>query len=141
VRLALVGRQLWVTGLESTVTPIDVVTSVVGAPVAVGTGPIGMAVDDDVLWVTNSDDRTVSRLDAGDGRPLGEPIAVGPAPIAVVVDGSSAWVLNQDGPSLTRVGRDDPIDLPTRPRGMALTEAGIWVVGVDPATAVLVRRS
>jgi streptogramin lyase len=141
VRLALAGRQLWVTGLESSVTPIDVVTSVVGAPVAVGTGPIGMAVADDVLWVTNSDDRTVSRLDARDGRPRGDAVEVGPAPIAVVVDGASVWVLNQDGPSLSRLDDDDRIDLPMRPRGMALTDAGIWVIGVDRSCAVLIPRT
>lgn len=139
VRLALAGRQLWVTGLEATVTPIDVVTSVVGEPVPVGTGPIGMAVADDVLWVTNSDDRTASQLSADDGHALGDAIDVGPAPIAVVVDGESVWVLNQDGPSLTQLD-GDTIDLPVRPRGMARTDAGVWVVGVDPSAAVLIRN-
>ena len=104
-----------------------------------------MAVTDGVLWVTNSDDRTVSRLGLADGRRLGAPTAVGPAPIAAVVDGEHVWVLDQDGPSLTRLATSDgrvvgeAIDLPMRPRGLAITPSGVWVVGVDPASAVLVR--
>jgi hypothetical protein len=64
-----------------------------------------------------------------------------------VVVGDDVWVLDQDGPSLTRLGRSDghkvgtAISLPTRPRGLAVTPEGIWVVGVNPSVAVLVTPS
>jgi DNA-binding beta-propeller fold protein YncE len=144
VRLALAGDRLWVSGLEAEVTPVDVATGEVGPPVPVGAGPIRMASLDGVLWVANSDDDSLSRLHPVTGRPLGEPLPVGDAPITVAVDGDVLWVLEQDGPSVARLDartgamRAPRIDLPEgmRPRGLAVTPDGAWVVGVDPSLAV-----
>jgi DNA-binding beta-propeller fold protein YncE len=144
VRLVRAGPRIWVSGVEDTITPLDPVTGTVGEAVAVGTGPIGLASTRDVLWVANSDDDTVSRLDPATGRSLGNEISVGDAPVAVVIAGGDSWVLDQDGPSLTRIGgaaggQVGRVSLPMRPRAMVSTDAGIWVVGVDPSAAVLVR--
>jgi YVTN family beta-propeller protein len=145
VRMAVAGPRLWVTGLESEVTPIDRATGAVGATVPVGSGPIGLAVDGSgSLWIANSDDATVSRLSGDDGRALGAPWPVGPAPIDVVVVGDDVWVLDQDGPSVThldvRTGLPvgDAVELPLRPRGLVATPSGLWAVGVDPSGAALV---
>ena len=146
VRLTVGGGRLWVTGLEQEVTPVDLETGQPGAPVAVGAGPIGLDEADGVLWVANSDDGTVDRLDAATGAPLGPAIAVGRAPVAVVAGNrGDVWVLCQDDPSLVRldaatgeqVGEATP--LPMRPRDLLLVVGGgVWVVGVDPALAVVV---
>jgi hypothetical protein len=64
----------------------------------------------------------------------------------VIVDGADAWVLDQDGAALLHLDAETgeplgaPIALPMRPRGMALSASGIWVVGVDPSLAVLVPK-
>lgn len=144
VRLAVDGDRLWVSGLEQTVTPVEVATGVVGAPRRVGAAPIGMAAAGGGLWVANSDDDTVARLDPGDvgSAPTW---AVGSAPIEVLVDGDDVWVLEQDAASLTRYPAAGPgpggpsTALPTRPRAMAVTAAGIWVAGVDASVVVLIR--
>ena len=100
-----------------------------------------------LLWVANSEDDTVSRLDPVSGEPRGQKIAVGDAPIAVAGDGDGVWVLDQDSSTLTRLDAEtgepvgSPIDLPMRPRGLAVTPAGVWVVGVQPSLAVLVPRA
>ena len=144
VRLVAAGERIWVSGLENQVTPIDVDAVVARQPVTVGQGPIGMAVVRDVLWVANSDDDTVSRIDLESGRPVGEPLAVGDAPIALAVDGDAVWVLTQDDASVLRLDVEtgeplgSPVALPMRPRGVAVAPSGVWVVGVDPSLAVLV---
>ena len=144
VRLVTDGARLWASGLEDRVTPIDADALVARQPVTVGRAPIGMAIAGDVLWVTNSDDDTVSRISLESGQAIGEPLAVGDAPIAVLLDGADAWVLNQDSATLLHLDAETgepigaPVALPMRPRGMALSPSGIWVVGVDPSLAVLV---
>jgi DNA-binding beta-propeller fold protein YncE len=148
VRLAAAGERLWVTGLEDQVTPIDVATGVAGSPATVGLGPIGAVATGQVLWVANSDDDSLSRLDPETGAPLGDAVAVGAAPVALAVDGDVLWVLEQDGPSATpldaRTGEavGDPIALPGgfRPRGLAVAPTGVWVVGVDPSLALRLPR-
>ena len=144
VRLASDGGRVWVSGREDQVTPIDTATLVARQPVRVGLAPIGMAVVQDVLWVTNSEDDTVARVSLESGQPVGEPLAVGDAPIAVAADGDDVWVLAQDGATLHRLDAATgepigaPVELPMRPRGMAIADGGVWVVGVDPSLAVLV---
>jgi DNA-binding beta-propeller fold protein YncE len=146
VRLALTPDRAWVTGQEDRVTPIDRGTGAALPSVpAGGLGPIGADATSGVLWVANSDSDTVSRLDAGTGRPLGDPIAVGHAPIAALVQGDVLWVLDQDGPDVIRLDaktgrRIGTHRLPMRPRGMALSDEGAWIVGVDPPMAVLIPR-
>ena len=122
VRLAVAGNQLWVTGQDDLVTPIDRSTGAVGTAVRVGNGPIGLALAGPALWVANGDDGTVSRLDPTDGHTLGAAVATGHAPVAVGRDGTSLWVLDQDGPDLVQVRAADghlmgaPVALPLRPR-------------------------
>ena len=142
VRVVAAGERIWVSGLEDQVTPIDVEAVVARQPVTVGQGPIGMAIVQDVLWVANSDDDTVTRISLESGQAVGEPLAVGDAPIALVVDGDSVWVLTQEDGSVLRLDAETgepigpPVALPMRPRGMTVAPSGLWVVGVDPSLAV-----
>jgi DNA-binding beta-propeller fold protein YncE len=139
VRLALDDGRLWVTGTESSVTPIDLATFTPSAPAGVGGGPIGVAVAAGTVWVANGDDGTVSRLDAATGARRGPDVAVGAGPIAVAVRGDDVWVLVQDGGALARLragsGRVvDTTPLPpqlTRARDLAVDQEGVYVVGVD----------
>jgi DNA-binding beta-propeller fold protein YncE len=147
VRVVLAGGRLWVSGIEDTVAALDPGTGkLIGDPVQVGTGPIGMAASAGRLWVANSDDDTVSRLDPATGASLGAPVEVGRAPIAVAVDGDAVWVLDQDDAAVARLDASSgrrlgpDLALPMRPRSFVVTPAGLWVVGVDPPTAVLVPR-
>lgn len=139
VRLALDGSRLWVTGAERTVTPVDLVTGAAGPPAEVGLGPIGVAVAGGTVWVANGDDGTVSRLDAATGARRGPDVAVGSGPIAVAVQGDDVWVLDQDSSEIThlRAGTGRVVDttpLPPRlgrARDLAVSQEGVYVVGVD----------
>jgi DNA-binding beta-propeller fold protein YncE len=143
VRLARVGPELWVTGLDSAVTPIDVASGSVLATRPVGAGPIGLTSSDGAVWVANSEDDTVSQI-LRDGSGRSYSIDVGAAPVAVATSATDVWVANQDGESLSRLaeatgsvaGRE--LDLGFRPRDLVATPYGVWVVGVEESTAVLV---
>lgn len=144
VRVAVAGTFLWVTGEENTATRLDLRTRRVGPAVDVGGGPIGLAYDGRTIWVANSDDGTVSRLDARSGRRIGPPIRVGKGPIGVAVLDGTVYVANQDDLTVTRIdassGRvlGEALDVSTAPRGLASGGGAVWVVGTNPSAAVRV---
>ena len=63
----------------------------VTARIRVGRSPTGIAVGAGAVWVANSRDGTVTRIDARSRRPTAT-IAVGERPSAVVVSGGKVWV-------------------------------------------------
>jgi len=139
VRVVTAGDALWVSNREQTITHVDPGSEEIGPTVDVGLGPIGLAFDGERIWVANSDDGTVSRLNASSGRSAGEPVRVGRGPVALAFAEGSLWVANQDDKTLTRVDADDgrvvgdPLDLGFAPRGIATGEDAIWVVGTNPS--------
>ncbi|HZQ87135.1 MAG TPA: hypothetical protein VFA83_19995 [Acidimicrobiales bacterium] len=139
VRVSVDGADVWVTNGENTVTLMG------STPVQVGSGPIGVSARDGVVWVANSEDNSVSRVVAGLTGPV-PAVAVAGAPIAVTAGADGAWVLSQDARRLTRLDvksgrvlRTTTVD--TSPRGIALTTARVWVVGVEPNVLIGVLRS
>ncbi len=112
---------------------------IAATPVAVGRGPSAVAVSGGVVWVANTLDGTITRLDARTGRPLGRAVAIGPGPLAVAGDGRSVWVALGDG-SIVRV---DPVTgrpvlgVGARVPGatdLALGEGAVWVTSRDRGT-------
>jgi DNA-binding beta-propeller fold protein YncE len=98
-----------------------------------------------VAWIANSDDGTISRLGADDGHTIGPAVDVGGAPISIVVANDDASVVQQDARAISRLDArtgavvERGVDLRMRPRDAASSNAGTWVVGIDPSAAVLVR--
>jgi streptogramin lyase len=68
-----------------------------GAPIGVGRAPTGLAAGDDAIWVANTADGTVARLDPETGARIGDPIRVGREPVAVTMDQYSAWIADAAG--------------------------------------------
>jgi DNA-binding beta-propeller fold protein YncE len=131
------------------VTPVDLSTGAAGPSVAVGNGPIGVAVADGTVWVTNGDDGTVSRLDAATGARRGPEVDVGSGPVAVGVLGDDVWVLNQDAGTVTHLRastgtRAEPdLAIPgsmTRARDLIVTDDGVWIAGTDRAQAAFLQQ-
>jgi YVTN family beta-propeller protein len=120
----------------------------------VGAGPSEVAVGNAAVWVANTADATVSRIDPSSNE-VAATISVGGAPgdLAVAGDGS-VWVAN---PDLAAVQRIDPTSNARTPDvAIPVAEAGdsldlaidryLWVavvgkelVQVDPATSKVVR--
>ena len=122
-----------------------------GIRVAVGDEPVGVALRDGRLWVTNSGDSTVSLLDASSRRRLREPVPVGAGPLAVSVAGGNAWVANSADGTISRLDArtgdrlGEPIEVGVAPSGLAIGigNASLWVANAGDGTVsrILVATS
>jgi YVTN family beta-propeller protein len=63
----------------------------VSAPVAVGDGPVDVAVGEDALWVANSLGRSVTKIDPATGKVVAT-IKLGNEPQRVAADAGKVWV-------------------------------------------------
>jgi len=115
----------------------------------VGNGPIAVAFGEGAVWVTNSADRTLSRIDpdSGDVVKTIETDAVGRG---IAVGGGSVWITDE---SSRRVMRVDPrtnevadeISVGNGPTGIAFGQRALWVANtidgtvsrIDPASATV----
>ena len=125
--------------------------------VGVGANPKGVALLDGIAWVANTDDGTVSRIDARTMKPEGAPIEVGGQPRAADVLDGHVWVSNGDEESDVDVQAGvivepgdgwvdvfDPAE-PTSPQtvkvggspeGLGVTDGAVWVATGTQQTAV-----
>src|SRR5262245_6880127 len=94
--LAVAGGAgaVWVTEAGGTVAKIDPQTNAVEQTIPVGDGPESLAVSGKSVWVANSLDGTVSRINADANRVVGGPYKVGNTPTGVAVGDGSVWVAN-----------------------------------------------
>ncbi|MGH2750962.1 MAG: hypothetical protein ACRDK3_08840 [Actinomycetota bacterium] len=106
------------------------------ARVEVGDSPLGVAIGRDSVWVANSGDGTLSRIDP-DTNEVVDSVDIGGTPVEVAVAGGSVWVALDDEPRLVAV---DAGTLETRE--VALSGGGtnldvasggghLWVVSPD----------
>jgi DNA-binding beta-propeller fold protein YncE len=92
--------------------------------------------------VTNSSDRTVTRIDAGS---LGtSKIRVGDTPVGIAVGGGSVWVANRLDNTLTRIdtasGRrvGNPVEVDTNPYAVDVRGGHVWVTSPPKGTVTRV---
>ncbi len=124
------------SGSES-VSVIDTATDeVVGEPIAVGSGPGGIAITPDGgrVYVANRLSGTVSVIDTATDEVVGEPIAVGlgskPRGVAVTPDGKRVYVVAEglDTVQVIDTATDEvvgePIAVGSEPFGIAITPDG-----------------
>jgi YVTN family beta-propeller protein len=99
--------------------------------VHVGAGPAGIALTPGAVWVANSLDLTVSRLDPATGR-VTATIGVGDGPSSIVATGNSLWVSDEFDATLDRIDVQAArvvrrVHLGSSPRGIAVAGSGVWV--------------
>lgn len=125
---------MWVVNFaDNTVSRISVeANEVVGNPIRVGTGPSAIASGPSGVWVANSEDNTIQRIDPVTGEAQA-PIGVGEGPDGIAVDGRSLWVANGRDRTVSRIDASngqamtDPIPVGTGPRGIAVFGNFAWV--------------
>jgi YVTN family beta-propeller protein len=98
----------------------------------VGDSPGGVAVADGAVWVANTGDETVTRLDPTTGERQGRPIPVGEDPRAMGAGGGAVWVANFGDGTVSRIdtgtnraGR--PIPVGRGPTDIAVGGGIAWV--------------
>jgi YVTN family beta-propeller protein len=85
--------SLWLADRsQDTVTQFAIDSGkMIGSPIHVGSGPSRMTLSTNMLWVANSGDGTVTRIDLSTDRPLA-PIKVGGYPDAITASDGIVWV-------------------------------------------------
>ncbi len=114
----------------------------------VGYGPISLAVGERSVWVVNSLEREVVRIDPLSDRVVGEPIAVPQGAIDVEVGHGLVWVASSTDGTVTRIdpaaGRrigepivvDEVAQPGMGPAGLVVTEDAVWVVNNHDKTLI-----
>ena len=120
-----------------------------GAAVDVGQRPTALAAGFGSVWVTNSSDDSVSRIDRRTRTAV--PIPVGASPAGVAVGTGSVWVANSGDNTVTRIdpttGRQTTIDVRPAPTGIVVAFGSVWVTNaldasvteIDPDTNTVVE--
>jgi virginiamycin B lyase len=102
------------------------------ARVQVGAGPERLAIAGQTVWVLNSDDRTISRIDVRTNETRGAPISLGKELEDIAAGGGSLWVASSDR-TLTRLNAatgaaiGTPIAVSAAPLALAADAGGVWV--------------
>jgi DNA-binding beta-propeller fold protein YncE len=143
------GGSVWVANRNGTVTVVDPGANRVQQTLpASGSGPVGqggpgLAFASGSLWLANTTQRQVARVEPGaDAIPI--PVGASPSAIAAAPDADAVWVAarTQSGGGLlaridARTNQVDPtIPLRHAPSGLAITPDGrtIWVVTPEDRT-------
>lgn len=127
-------------------TSYDVVTA--GGAERVGYGPIAVATGEGAVWIVNSLEREVVRVDPRRDVVVGDPIKVPPGATDVVVAHGSVWVASSTHGSVTRIEPrsaqvigapievDDVSQPGMGPAGLAITSSGVWVANNHDRTLI-----
>jgi len=120
--------------------------------IGVGRNPDAVAVGQGGVWVANSNDNTVTRIDPSSGRVVGNPVPVGKDPYALAIGAGAVWVANNNDDTVTRIdpssGRvvGNPIPVGVGPQGIAVGPGGVWVANsgdgtvsrIDPSSGTVI---
>ena len=131
----------------NSVTRIAARSGTVLPPIHVGNGPSAIAVGGDFVWVANSLDGTVSRIDPRHGLREGDP--GGEGPVGVAANDGAVWVSGGRTGTLSRIDRhggsvEREVETGNRPQGLALAGTSLYVAvrasGLATAAAHLTHR-
>ena len=90
------------------------------------------------MWVTNSGDDTITRIDAG--SLVTRTIGVGDSPYRIAVGGGAVWVANRNDSTLTRIDPEtnrragDPLEIGSNPFAIDVRGRQVWVTSPPDGT-------
>src|SRR5262249_28740789 len=123
----------WVTGRSADVlAQLDPGTGSV-TPINVGNAPTAVAAGPGAVWVANSQDATVSRIDPAKNRVVDTiTVGEGPSGLAVAPGGKLVWVSTAPSGTLSKIaptaGRVvDSVPVGDQPQGVTATGVGAYV--------------
>ena len=107
-------------------------------PIGVGNAPGSLAVSADAVWVVNTLDDTVSRINP-DTNSVVDTIQVGDGPSGIAVVEGTVWVANEADGTLSRIEPGQTSASPTVigsvPQGLAGVNGDLWVSVRGTATS------
>jgi len=132
----------------NTVTKLNTSTGASSGPYAVGSSPIGIAVDiDGNVWVVNSSDSNVSKLNGSTGAPIGT-YGVGNTPLGIAIDVSgNVWVTNWNDNNVSKLNGSTgdligKYSVGNNPKGIAVDADGyVWVANYASANVSKLNSS
>ena len=113
----------------------------------VGNNPTAVTAADGTVWVTNTADDTVSRIDPVHGRERARITGVGHHPSAIAVGDGTAWVVSPEDntvtPINTTIERTVGVSVPVgqRPAGVAVGAGRVWVTNSVDNTVSVINRN
>jgi YVTN family beta-propeller protein len=119
---------------ENAVGVIDPASGAITAQYAVGRGPGAVIEGGGSIWVANTLDGTVSRIDRDRERVV---IPIGGSPVALAFGAGSLWVADGESREVAQVDPGankvlQPIDVGNAPRALAIAGGALWSAsGVD----------
>ena len=131
---------------------IDAAGNTIDAEIPVDAAPSSVARGEGAIWVTNTNDDTVSRIDPVT-RSVRDTITVGSSPSGIAVGAGAVWVANHGDGTVSRIDPEtnsvvgDPIAVGNDPTAVAFGEGSVWVTNsadrtvsrIDPASGRIVR--
>ncbi len=121
---------------ENAVGLIEPESGLITARYGVGKSPSAVVGGAGSVWIANSADGTVSRIDRGRDQPV-KVIPVGERPAALAFAHGSLWVADSDSRKVWQVDPGSnkvvqPIEVGNAPRALVVTAGALWVAsGVD----------
>ena len=106
--------------------------------IEVDAAPTGVAASQDAIWVTNSNDASVSRIDPTT-RSVRQTIEVGDSPSGIAVGAGDVWVANHSDGTVTRIDAETnsvvrTIDVGNGPLAVAFGNGSVWVTNASDRT-------
>jgi YVTN family beta-propeller protein len=113
-----------------------------GSPVRVGRKPANAVYGGGSVWVTNSADDTVTRIDSLAHRAIAT-IPVGDRPEGITIGSSAVWVANRAADTVSRINPttnrvEATIRVGDSPRHLKWSSNGVWVPNAGDGTLRLI---
>jgi len=115
---------------------ISAARGAIGAEARVGSSPLGVAVGQGSVWVSNYNDGTVSRVYPATRSVV--PIQAGSTPTGIAVGADAVWVTNSYSGTVSRIDPADDrvvsIAVGNGPSGVAVGDGSVWVANGSDGT-------
>ena len=139
--IAADGDSVWVAPTGGRLTLVNATTGAITKSWDPNASPIGVAVGDGAVWLTDGDANNVVRVD-----PTGvvTPIAVGNGPTAITVGSRAVWVVDSLDDTVVRI---DPgtqsvtqtIPVGHSPTAVAVGAGSVWVANSGDGTVTRIN--
>ena len=145
--IAATETAVWVSHGARSVSEFDGASGALRRTITVGRTPTGVAVARGWLWVANTRDDNVSRIDLFSGEEVGRPTAVGARPNGLALGAGAMWVANGGDDSVTRLDPDtgrvvgDSIAVGRQPIAIRVEARTAWVTNNDANTVTRIEAT